>query len=51
VVDYEKLMNRTSDEKAQADKEIEKMKTDFLEQTKNDPSVKRMKRLMGEEVK
>jgi len=49
MVDFKKLMNHTPEEKALADKEIEKNRQDFLDSIKDDPSVKRMKRLMGEQ--
>lgn len=41
MVDFKKLMNRTEEEKEKADKE-------FLESVKNEPSVIRMKKLLGE---
>lgn len=49
MVDFKKLMNRTPEEKALDDEAIEKSRLEFLELTKNDPSVRRMKRLLGEE--
>lgn len=49
MVDFKKLMNHTPEEKALADKEIEKNRQDFLDSIKDDPSVKRMKRRMGEQ--
>jgi hypothetical protein len=49
MVDFEKLMNRTPEERKLADEEIEKRRQEFLESVKDDPSVKRMKRLLGED--
>lgn len=49
MVDFKKLMNHTPEEKTLADKEIEKNRQDFLDSIKDDPSVKRMKRRMGEQ--
>jgi len=49
MVDFKKLMNRTPEEKAKADAEIEQAKKGFLESVKDDPAVKRMKKLLGDE--
>jgi hypothetical protein len=49
MVDFEKLLNRTPEEKAQAEIEMEKTRLAYLESVKNDPAVIRMKKLHGEE--
>ena len=49
MVDFKKLMNRTPEEQAAAEVEIEKMRQKLLESVKDDPSVRRMKRLLGED--
>lgn len=48
MVDFKKLMNRTPEEKAQAEVEIAKARQDFIESVKNDPDVIRMKKRLGE---
>lgn len=48
MVDFKKLLNRTPEEIAQADKEIEEARLKFIESTKNDPDVIRMKKRLGE---
>jgi hypothetical protein len=49
MVDFKKLLERTPEEIAQAEKEAEENAARYCESVKNDPSVKRMKRLLGEE--
>ena len=51
MVDFEKLMNRTPEEKAEAEKEIEMMRQELLESIKDDPSVRKMNRLLREDKK
>lgn len=48
MVDFEKLLNRTPEERAEAEKEIEKMREELIERTKNNPDVVRMKRRLWE---
>lgn len=47
MVDFKKLMNRTPEEKAQAEEAIERMRNEFLDSVKDDPEVIRMKKLIG----
>jgi hypothetical protein len=48
MVDFKKLLNQTPEERAQAEKEIEEARLAFIESTKNDPDVIRMKKRLGE---
>lgn len=48
VVDFKKLMNRTPEEEAQAERDIEKSRQEFIKATENDPDVIRMKKRLGE---
>ena len=48
LVDFEKLLNQTPEERAKRELEIEKMRQEFIDKTKNDPDVIRMKKMLGE---
>lgn len=49
MVDFKKLLNRTEEEKKQAEIEIETMRKEFLDSVKDDPDVRRMKKLCGDD--
>lgn len=48
MVDFKKLMNRTPEERAEDERQIERARLELLEATKNDPEVIKMKKRMGE---
>ena len=46
MVDFKKLLNRTPEEKARDDVEIERTRQKFLDSVKDDPAVVRMRKLL-----